>query len=186
MRKVMLSVLILVVLAGVMSGAASAQNGSDVPVWVYEDGAEICAGPEDNIIFLDGWLATTRGLVNMFLGAYTMSFTLYDEDNVDIFSLSEEESDDYWGPIMSMVPEDWGLSCPMPYIAGVLWEYDYGALEEGTYTLITEWDFRHPVNDGYHACTDPETGEPVSPTPSLYPAESGTATITIYVGICPL
>lgn len=73
----------------------------------------------------------------------------------------------------------------MPYIALALWQYDYGMLEEGTYTLVTEWDQRHPVNDGYHVCTDLVTGEPASPTPSLYPAGSGTWTVTIYVGACP-
>jgi hypothetical protein len=69
----------------------------------------------------------------------------------------------------------------MPYVYASAWEYPLGQLDPGIYTLTTEIVLKHTIADGAHVIRDPVTGERILPTPSIYPAGTYVAQVTIIV-----
>jgi hypothetical protein len=177
MKKYLLFVTI-VLLLGLLAGSANAQGTTYVPP--YADGQTILVPPGNDIILEWSWLATTPGLVKSYRTAWSASYMIKDQNDHVVMALSASEADALWGPAKPIQPADIGLKCPMPKIWWAWWDKKV-TLPPGTYTLVTGWTQRHPVNDGLHVCTIAETGETFTPTPSLYPAASGTWTVTIVV-----
>ena len=181
MKKFVVSLLVFVLLATTVIGAVSAQGGTTFVVVPYDDGQTYTVPSGDAITLRWAWLATTRGLVNVFLRSFSASYTIYDAANNPIFVLSEAQADPMWGPIQQFDPSAYGIECPMPHHWYSFWESGVGHLAPGTYTLVTQWSFSRPVNDGWHLCSEPATGQPPASPPSLNPPGSGAWTVTIVV-----
>lgn len=180
MKKLVLTLMVVLLLSTIVAGAASAQDGTTF-VRPASDGATYTVPAGDDIVLRWGWLAKNKGLVQMFQKAWTAGYTIYDADGNPVFAISAGDDAQFWQPISSAPASDSGLDCP----GGLVWRSQWMAPVTpplpcpGTYTLVTEWTQRHPVNDALHTCTDIDTGLPIVETPNLIPARSGTWTVTI-------
>jgi len=184
MRK-MTFLVSLILLAALALGASATLAQSDV-VYVYPfvDGATYNASLGQEIHLLWGWVATTKGLVRVYLQHSSETYTLYalsDLGNSEVWSLSNAQAEAYWGPVEVYPAEEAGVDCHKPTVAQSLWEYTLPPLEVGVYTLAFEAELSQPANDGFHTCTWLGTNDPAAPTPSLYRGKS-YATSTIIVG----
>lgn len=178
MRKSILALAVLLLLIATVPVAVGA-NGTTT-VRVANDGATYVVPPGDDIVLLNRWGAKTKGQVQMYLKAYSASYTITNEAGDVVFSLPAEDAAGLWGPIELVPPEDFGFDCPGNSLWLASWEAPVTPpLDPGAYTLVTEWTRSHPVNDGLHTCTVVDTGEPAAPPPSLFPAESSAWTVTI-------
>jgi len=181
MKKFLLSLLVVALLAMTVAGVVSAQTGP-VDVFPFEDGATYNVADGDSIHIWWGWLATTRGLVRTYLNAWTASYQLTNVDTGQVWlSLDPAQAHARWSPIMRLTPADVGLVCASPFHYVSDWEGGEFQLPAGTYELVTVWSQSRPVNDGWHTCADAVTGEPMASPPSLWRPESGTWTVTIEV-----
>jgi len=145
----------------------------------YADGETFVVAPGQQIVLDWAWLATTQGLVNTFIKGWSASYTIYDQSQVPVFELPASDARAYWGPMEQIPSGAVGLDCPSRNMWWAFWDKP-AELAPGTYTLVTDWTLRHPMNDGAHACTIIRNGQRV-PAPSLTPAGSGTWTVTIIV-----
>jgi hypothetical protein len=171
-------VLLIVALSG---GVAHAQEPT-VWLWSGVDGSTFDDVKTTDVIgFIDGWGASTPGLVKMYLKANHTSLVLKNADTGEVLlSVTDEQiAQNYLGLSFGTPEEVWGagMVCPMPYQWYIVWQYGYGSLPAGRYTLVETWTLDHPVNDALHTCT--VDGEPASPPPSLYSA--GTVIFTSYI-----
>lgn len=180
MKKFLLSLLVVALLAMTVAGAVSADDPTTY-VFPYLDGETFTVPPGSDITLQWAWLATTHGLMNTFLRAWTAGYTIYDSDNNAVFALPAVQADPLWSPIEQINPADFGIQCASPRHWWSLWEQGDIVLDPGTYTLVTAWTQSRPVNDGWHTCVDAITGEPLAYPPSLYQPGSGTWTVTIVV-----
>lgn len=159
---------------------ASAQPEPAV-VLPYIDGATWYADDDQPIDMFWAWVATTRGLVRVYLRHSYESYTLTNAGGDVIWDESATDTELYFGPLQSATPDALGVECPMPYLWGTFWENIHDPLPADTYTLEWNQTFEQPVNDGFHVCNDPETGDPIVTPPSLYEPGTSTATSTIIV-----
>jgi hypothetical protein len=181
MRKFLLSLLVVILLASTVAGAVSAQ-GDPIDVFPFEDGMTYTVAEGDSLHIWWGWLATTRGLVRTYLNAWTAGYQLVDVATGDVvWALSPAEAHARWSPIMQLTPADVGMICASPFHYASDWEGGVFQLPAGTYELVTTWSQSRPVNDGWHTCADALTGEPMAYPPSLWRPESGSWTVTIVV-----
>ncbi len=180
MKKSTYILLIVTLLASVLlASTASAQ--ADVNIFPFDDGATYRVTTSDDLEIVWGWIATTKGLVRVFLNAYDVSLTLTNMDTGDVvFSVSEDEAEGVWSPLQPLPCEFLGLECPMKGIWFSFWAKDIGRLEAGSYSLVTMDRLNHPVNDGFHVTR--VDGERVVPPPSLYQFED---TYTVYIEVSP-
>ena len=167
-------------LLGLMAAApvASAQ-GEPAFVPYCIDGSEWQAEPGQDLLVVCGWGATTRGLLQMFIANDTKSHVLTDSAGHVVWSLSPSQGAPYWGPLIKGPASDQGIECKGGTFWTSDWEYTVPGLPAGTYTLTTTEVYKHPVNDGYHTCSF--EGQPISPTPSKYPAGTVLSVETIVV-----
>ncbi len=168
MNRKLASVILLIALVGIALVTAI-PVAADEPVFVdpaYEITYTVSAG--DNIHLYYWWWATTPGLVNVYLKGNETTYTLRDANDQIVWSLAAEEAEKYWSEIFKTDFSDF-FDYPMPYMYASAWEYPLGQLSPGTYSLTTDMFFTHAVTDGAHVIRDPETGERISPTPSIFP-----------------
>jgi len=143
-------VLLIVICAGLafLSSAAFAQTSEESVVihpLRWDSSQTVYSNQE--IIFVMGWAACRKGLVQDYLTAVNMTFTL---DGESLFG-SNTESNQYWGAISEMPAPPAAEACigKTPEIlwrAG--WEYSYGQLPAGDYTVYFAHQVDHPVIDG--------------------------------------
>lgn len=169
---------VLLLVAAVLTPSTQAQ--APVIVYPYVDGATYNANTSEPIILYWGWLATTPGLVRVYLNHSEETY-LMTGPGVPPLDLDAAEAEVYWGPLVSGPPSVLGLECPMPNLWATFWEYDVGPLPQGVYTLVFTSTFNNPVNDGYHVCTFEGTNIPAAPAPSLFRSGVLVATSTIIV-----
>lgn len=150
-----------------------------VVVFPYADGWTFDAHKNQDILVRWGWFAATQGLVNAYMEADHKDYTLMDAAGNVVLYISEEEAQQYFLEPFPLAPEEAGLECPMPQIWLQYWVYELGKLPAGTYTLQMRVRLDHPVNDGFHLCT--EDGEPIVQPPSLTPPYEKTFTVYIDV-----
>jgi hypothetical protein len=184
MKKSMVAVVATIVLLIVaLGGSAAHAQEPTVWIWAATDGKIHNVTTQDVIGFKDGWGASTPGLLKMFLKASHTSLVLKNADTGEvILSVTDDQiAEKYLGVAHGTPDELWGegVACPMPYQWWDIWEYGYGRLPVGNYTLVETWTLDHPVNDATHPCTD--NGGPFSSTPALYPAGTVIATVHIVV-----
>ncbi len=149
-----------------------------VYVYPFLDGETFTAHVGDDIHLFWAWVALTKGQVRVFLNHASQTYTLTPSGEEEpLLFIPNEVAEGYWGPIQR-VPAD--VDCGSPNLAFALWDYQLPVLEEGTYTLVFTQAFDQPVNDGFHTCIDPDTGEPFTPPPSL---SRGTSVFTTYLVI---
>jgi hypothetical protein len=96
-----------------------------------------------------------------------------------VWSIGPKEGAAYWSSPYPGPAADQGVDCKEDTLWGSDWEFTVPGLPAGTYTLTTTEMYKHPVNDGYHTCSF--EGEPISDTPSLYPAGLRLNVVTIVV-----
>jgi uncharacterized protein YbjT (DUF2867 family) len=163
--------LVLVLLAVVLAGTVYADTGV---TWVFPiaDGETFNVPAGDSITLEWLWLAVNKGLVNTFRGGFEASYTIYDAAGAPVWGLNTANADAYWGPIEQTDPADWDIQCAMPQHYITDWLVEGIRLAPGSYTLVTEWAQKRPINDGWHVCRDVNTGEPLA---------SGIWTVTIVV-----
>lgn len=158
-------------LLGMMAAApiASAQE-PEFPAFVPYcfNGATFDAEAGQDLFLYCDWAATTKGLVQMFTKADLKSHTLTDASGHVVWSINPKQGASFWSSPIRFLASDAGLECKQRDLWRSRWSYTVPALPVGTYTLTTNEAYSHPVNDGYHTCSF--EGQPISPTPSLYPA----------------
>lgn len=179
MRKLIQLFFVAVLLA--MSLVTAASASATYPIYPFFD-QEITVQSGDEIRLQYHWDATSRGLMNMFFNHTDTSHLLVDEDDNVILNLSGDDAAALWSPMEQIDSAALGLACPQPKHWYSEVDYALPELEPGVYTLVSVGSMSNPVNDGWHTCTNLETGEPVSYTPSLYPTGTtfaGTITITV-------
>ena len=180
-KKSFIALMLVALLATLLAGAASAADGVTY-VYPISDGETFDVPAGDSITLQWMWLATTKGLVHVFLKSWTASYTIYDQGGNVVLALPAAQADTIWQPIEQIDPADQAIKCASPHHWWSVWERTGVTLAPGTYTLVTEWSQSQPVNDGWHTCIDTSTGEPLASPPSLYKPGSGTWTVTIVVG----
>jgi hypothetical protein len=146
-------------------------------VYAWADGTTVTAIEGQDIQVHWAWSATTEGLVNVFLGAAEHNLTLSGESRT-ILHLPPEQYAQHFD-VVSFPPALFGRECPMPLVYFAAWALWLPDLAPGTYMLESGRVMRHPVNHGYHVCT--ENGAPMDAPPALYQAREREATVTIRV-----
>jgi hypothetical protein len=132
---------------------ASAQ---DEPAFVAPcgDGAEWTAESGQPILFLCRWgVQGGPGRMVTFLDSYDATLVVEDGQGhavlvIDAATLATLWGDPEWGPSGFD-----NVSCAGPTGGVALWSYVLeDGLPEGTYTVVLDQSFRHPVGDGFHTC----------------------------------
>jgi hypothetical protein len=181
-RKVMILLLALMALI-VMVAPGGLVAAQDVGVvFPFAPGPhEFEAGQPFQIGWM--WLAATKGQINVFYEHWESAYTLTNDMGEIVWSLSVEESADYFQPVEDRDPAVFGFVCPMPKLYTTDWWSEEIELQvPGTYMLEMHISVTNPINDGWHTCTD-LNGDPVSPLPSLmFPFE---VTIPVQIEILP-
>ena len=184
MRKSMAVVASIVLLIVALSGGVA--HAQDVPTrWIYAacDDCTINVTTADVLGFNDGWMASTPGLLKMYLKAsHTWLVLTDDATGKAVFSLSDAQIAGMYTGVGYGPPDEvmWpGWACPMPNLYYNVWNYVAGNLKAGSYTLVETWTLDHPVNDASHTCTI--DGEPAASPPSLYGPWTIISTVHIVV-----
>lgn len=176
-KKLLLIVLAVVLLTtALVFQAALAQESEPLLVIAHADGATFYADADQPLLIGTGWIATTKGQLQVYRNHSYQTFALTGPEGT-IFDLSADESEAYWGPFDPYPFDD--SDCPMPTIWWNLWGYVQEPLPPGEYRLEYTNVITQPANDGFHTCL--VDGEAVPP-PSLYrPGEPFVSTVTIVV-----
>jgi len=148
--------------------AASAQ---DEPAFVAPcgDGFEWSAEAGQPILFLCGWgTQGGPGLMVNFLNAYSAALTVEDEAGNPVLTISPEALAGLWGDPETFPSGFDDVTCAGPTGQAALWTYLHeGGLPAGTYTVVLEASFSHPVTDGFHTCWSEDGTRLVSPPDHL-------------------
>ncbi len=181
MKKFVIALTLVAILATALAGAVSAEDGVTL-IYPFEDGATVVVPAGDSISLQWAWLAVNRGLVHTFHKSFSASYKLTDMTTGEVFLwLPAAQAASLWGPIEQIDPAEQAIRCATPFHWWSLWEYSGIHLPAGHYKLETAYAQTRPVNDGWHTCYDTNTGEPLAYPPSLYRPASGTWTVHIVV-----
>lgn len=141
-KLIVASILVCLVITLVYSAALAQSENFYIKPYKGENQTIYSDQP---IILFARWGACHYGLIQDFLTATNMSWTLYKGSEV---IQSDTDTDQYWGPIeqitpgnakcMGMTPE----TIPITY-----WNFPIGRLDAGEYTLHFTWWLDHPVTD---------------------------------------
>ena len=169
-----------------MAAPAAAQNPPIELNLVFDDGRTVNVPVGTDVVLWLYWDASAKGLLEkMFIRSVSASNTLYDQAGNAVLQLSPDTNRTLWAPATLIDPALLGIACPQGKHWYTDWRYPIkaGALPPGTYTLVTDATFARPVNDGYHTCVSLDTGQPMSPPPSLHKSNnfSFTTTITLVI-----
>jgi hypothetical protein len=179
--KRLLPLLICVLFLTMLGSSAGAQEPFYLAPYMENTPDDPFIIDEGTEIVLDwAWLASTRGLINAFQVGWNADYTILDENGDAVFMLSESEAAALWQPSVSFPPAAVGLDCPMPKIWVAFWSKAGLFLDQGSYTLVTNFR-KQPVTDGLHTCAVAETGSPVSQPPSKFGPDAGTWTVYFVV-----
>lgn len=181
MRKLIPSLMSVLLLATLLVGAAGASTTYEIFPF-FDQELEVQEGDEIRLRYY--WDATSKGQMNMFFNHSTTSIVLTDENDNIVVDMSDGGADDLWSPLelVDAAELPTPLDCPQPKHWYSEVDYRLPDLEPGTYELVSVAIMEQPVNDGWHTCTNLETGEPASAPPSLYPSGTtfaGTVIITV-------
>jgi hypothetical protein len=176
-KRVVALLLALSLLAVTVIAQPVAADDPPLRVFPWSDGRSVTANAGQDIQVAWAWSATSKGLVNEFLGATEHTLTLSGEGGTILYLPPVQYAQIFY--VIPLPPALFGRECPMPMIYAAAWTLWLPDLAPGTYTLETRQVLRHAVNDGYHVCT--VDGEPMKSPPSLYPARVEEATVTIEV-----
>jgi len=179
MKKIVWSLVLVALVATSLVGAVSAAD----PTFVYpgDDGATYTVVADDGFFMAWVWLATTKGLVANFLKSFSATYTIYDAAGDPVWELSADEAAALWSSPAQTDPAEWAIKCAKPDHWLAVWSTDTLYLEPGEYTLVTEWSYSKPVNDGWHTCADLASGDPLASPPSLYHPQTGAWTVHLVV-----
>jgi hypothetical protein len=179
-RLALLSMLVLLLVA--FGGSAGAQDPFYLAPYMENSSADPYIIDEGTELILEwAWMAATKGLLTSFEGSWSASYTILDANGDVALTVSEADADRLWSPGVSFSPAAAGLHCPMPKILGAYWTRNGVFLQAGAYRLVTDYQLKHPVNDGLHTCSVAETGEAVAQPPSKYGPDAGTWTVYFVV-----
>ena len=157
----------LLALATLVPSAAA----QDEPAFVAPcgNGFEWSAEAGQPILFICGWgTQGGPGLMVNFLNAYDAALTVRDEAGSPVFTISADALADLWGDPESGPSGFDDVTCAGPTGHAALWSYILdGGLPAGTYTVILEESFSHPVTDGFHTCWAEDGTRLVSPPDHL-------------------
>ena len=186
MKGLSLALVVVVLLAAALAVPAAAQNPPIELNLVFDDGRTVPVPSGTDVVLWLYWDASAKGLLeNMFIRSVSTSNTLYDQEGNAVRQLDPDTNRALWAPVTLIDPAKLGMSCPQGKHWYTDWRYPIkaGALKPGTYTLVSNGTFTRPVNDGYHTCTSLDTGQPMSPPPSLHKSSnfSFTSTITLVI-----
>lgn len=161
---VLLTMVMVMVSLGVSTRNAQAQEyGCDLLYPGITLSAEC-----DEIHFVLGWVAMTRGQINVFLKAMQWRFTLRDASGNILKVITPDQVAPFWSLPYPIDPADLGVDCGMPRA----WETDLvlplGKLEAGKYTLTLDENFSHHITDGFQACWVDGNKIPVYIYPTTY------------------
>ncbi|MCB0003608.1 MAG: hypothetical protein KDG58_12240 [Anaerolineae bacterium] len=186
MRKLIQSVVIASMLILLIVVPAAAQPPDPVDIWPYPNPDPASGGvwtvPENYPVRLIwAWAAKTKGLVRVFQNASSHSYQIIDTDTGDVvYEVLPGAGDSLWGAPVLVDPADWGWDCHGGRVWFTWWEFTFpDGLPEGNYALEITETFSHPVNDGYHTCSDLVTGQQLAGPPSLYPAGTSTWGVSV-------
>ena len=158
--------------------SASAQ---DEPAFVAPcgDGFEWTAESGQPILFLCGWgVQGGPGKIVSFLNSYDATLVVENEQGQAVLvidSLASLWGDPEWGPSGF---DD--VSCAGPTGGGVTWSYVLEAgLPAGTYTVVLDQSFRHPIGDGSHTCWYDDGTRVASPPNLSYGSFESVSTLIV-------
>ncbi len=168
MNRKLASIILLIALVAIALVAAMPAT-ADEPVNIDPIvGGPYAVSANDNIHLYYWFWAMAPGHVNAYIKRNETTYTLRDANDQIVWSLTAEEAEQYWSEIFKADFSDF-FDYPMPYVYASAWEYPLGQLATGTYSLTSEILFTRTVTDGAHVIRDPETGERIFPTPSIFP-----------------
>jgi hypothetical protein len=169
----LLTAILVAVSLGVSAQTAQAEEGRTC--YIGREGFVFSASECANYVIATAWVTTTYGHANVFLNAIENTITVTGQGYY--LAYNEQEAAQFWGVPFSFDPAYIGWDCGMPQIWAVRWLVPIPtSLAPGEYLIHETWNFRHPLTDGYQACSQ---GDPIGRNIySGYSEEDTTFTIT--------
>lgn len=148
MKKRVLFLFVICASLALLSSVAFAQTSQDSVVihpLYWDDSQTVYSNQE--IIFVMGWAACRKGLVQDYLTAVNFIFTL---DGQPLFG-SKSETNQFWGPV-TQIPAPAGADACVGKTPETIWragwEYSPGELPAGDHPVYFANRLDHPVVDG--------------------------------------
>lgn len=146
-RKALLSVVMVLVAAGLVFTIAFAQSSQKINP--FSDGLHVNVTADTSLTISWAWVASSPGLVRMFKHASNHSYLLTDESNAIVISIDPSTAEAYWGPVYVLEnPGSMLDNCMGRRISRSNWAYPLGTLPPGDYTLSTTLAITHSLTDG--------------------------------------
>jgi hypothetical protein len=155
-KRVQIAIALCLLLAPVTAGSVKAQESEPGPCYFFPFGSETITFNESEcttiVLGTIEWAALSRGLVNEFLRATSLSFSAQGP-GLDL-AMDEEETAMLWSPISEVPSVEYGITCPhRADIQDTVWMKDLGDLEPGVYHIHAVLTLRHPIHDGLQQCS---------------------------------
>jgi hypothetical protein len=158
MKKIALplvAAILVVVSLGMSAQVATADEGRTC--LIGREGTEFSSAECANYLITYGWFATSRGLANEYVEAVHNTITVTGENFY--LAYNEDESAQYYLPLIAFDPALIGEDCAMPKLWAARWRPPINQrLEPGVYEIHATYALDHPVTDGWQACSQ---GEPL-------------------------
>jgi hypothetical protein len=167
-RKVLLSILMVIVATGLVFTIAFAQSSQNI--YPFFGGAHYYVFTDTSLAIHWSWLAASPGLVRVYLRASNHAYLLTDDsDGTVVRSVVPSAAEGYWGPVQVLEePGVWADICRGQRISLATWHYSLGTLPPGDYTLTTIPTITHTLTDG---CDGDSDGRPDIWRPGTTPVE---------------
>jgi hypothetical protein len=126
---------------------AAASELVEVPIPPYTMGEHYTIGPGEVGVIEFGWLACTRGLVNVFVKASYFEFELIQSDESPYLVVTQDEIDDLWNPIEPAgFTHEWCRGGQKTSFSS--WQVKLFDLPPGEYELHFMGGIKHSLTDG--------------------------------------